>query len=267
MTVDVVIVGHVGTETIRTPWGEASGLGGAAYHAAVGASRAGASAGVVSRVGAGYPVGEVSALGVDTTGLRVIDGPGSRFDIHYLPTLSDRAVSFSLGVGADLSVGDFPGAYRSTKLIHVATNLPETQLAMIRALRALTDAILTVDCFDQFIASDPATVRQVLRECDLYFANEDEQRLIDELGPIHTAHVVKRGAGGAEFHDEDHRIARVPAPRAEVVDPTGAGDVFAGAFLGYRARGLDVPSAMEGACRLAARSVEGFGSSLLAVPA
>jgi sugar/nucleoside kinase (ribokinase family) len=261
--IDIVVVGHIGTDTVRTLSLYGVSLGGAGYHAAIGALQSGASVGIVSRVGHDYPLATVSKLGVDTAGVRSVDGSSSRFDITYMPSLSDRVVSYELGVGEFLSIDDFPQEYLSAKFVHIATNLPRNQLSFLRTLRKTSDAILTVDCFDQFIVADPSGVAKVLRECDLYFANEDEERLIAAFAPTGKPHIVKRGASGAAFYEGDYMKVEVPAPHVQVVDPTGAGDIFAGAFLGYRCSGLDESSAMDAACRLAALSVQGVGSSML----
>ena len=86
----LVIIGHLGFETVRTPDAERRSLGGSGYYTALGAVLSGAAVSVISIVGDDFPLDELSALGVDVSHVSVGAGPSPHFDIRYLPTLSDR---------------------------------------------------------------------------------------------------------------------------------------------------------------------------------
>lgn len=256
----LAVIGHAGTEHVRTPHAIQRSLGGAAYYVALGARCMGAQVGIVSRVGRDYPLRDLQRLGVDTTGVHVADGETSHFQIDYLPDFDSRHVQIALGVGADIRGEDFPKAYGPAPFVHVGTNLPENQLAIIHGMRHRVKGLIAVDCFDQFIREDPMAVVACIAEADLYFVNEAEAALLKGVSLPIKPHVIKRGAQGAEYIDTTRRVV-VSAPVVPLVDPTGAGDIFAGAFLAGIALGMPMPDIMRMACGHASRSVTAFGAT------
>ena len=139
--------------------------------------------------------------------------------------------------------------YSEVKFVHVATNLPQTQVELIERLRVVAPATtITADCFDQFVVSYPKATCRVVQSADLVFANLVEYEMIVRMcGAITTPMVVKKGERGADYRFGAESVT-VTAPAVQLVDPTGAGDAFAGAYLVHLARGADQASALS--CRL-----------------
>jgi sugar/nucleoside kinase (ribokinase family) len=81
-------------------------------------------------------------------------------------------------------------------------------------------------------------------------------------GTITTPMVVKKGERGADYRSAEETVTTT-APAVRVIDPTGAGDAFAGAYLAHRARGADLASALAAACRMGAAAVQSFGADSL----
>jgi cytidine kinase len=259
---DVVIVGHLGFEFVSTPHGQADSLGGAAYYSAVGAALSGARVSLVSSVGEDYPIDTIAALGIDVSHVAVQAGSSSRFVISYAPTFAERSVEFDLGVGGDIR---WPDDFTTTaRYIYIATNLPDSQLELLRHVRRCgIDALVAVECFDQFIQAYPETVCRVVREADLFFANLAEFGLLrGRCGDTFGDYVVKKAERGAEFCVGGRRVC-ADSPEVELVDPTGAGDVLAGAFLAKCSHGVEPARALDHACKMAAQVVTNFGAQAL----
>ena len=124
MSTDVVVIGHVGFETVKTPMGQSECLGGAAYYAAVAASLTGASVGVFASVGRDSPVNHLLALGIDVSGLLIRNGPSARFIVSYVPSFEDRNVQVSFGVANDITVEELPQQYSLASFAYITSNLP-----------------------------------------------------------------------------------------------------------------------------------------------
>ena len=150
--------------------------------------------------------------------------------------------------------------------MHLGTAPPGQQLAWLEFLRAQgCRAQVSVDMFEPFAAADPQACRDTCARADLIFVNEAEYRGLYDGGPHPPVPVIrKHGPDGAEFLAPDGRF-RIPAPPADEVDPIGAGEILAGAFLALRARGLTAEQALTCAVAVAARSVTEFGVPGLAV--
>ncbi len=113
--------------------------------------------------------------------------------------------------------------------------------------------------FEPFVVAEPGTCRQICDAADLIFLNEAEYRALYHAGPLPSAPtLLKHGRAGAEFLADGVRH-QAPAPPVDEVDPIGAGEILAGAFLALRARGLAEDRALSYAVAAAARSVTEFG--------
>ena len=259
----LVIIGHFGFETVRTPNAERRSLGGSGYYCTIGAVLSGGAVSPISVVGDDYPLSEIAALGVDVSHISVAPGPSPQFDIRYIPTLADRKVELDLGVGGVIRV---PGGFdfSDVSYVHIATNLPQTQLELIERVRKIAPRVtVSADCFDQFVIAYPKATCAVCNAVDLVFANQVEYELIQRMcSQVGTATVVKKGPEGAMYRYGAQSVAAT-APAARVVDPTGAGDAFAGAYLARLSQGLDQASALADACRVGAAAVQSFGADFL----
>jgi sugar/nucleoside kinase (ribokinase family) len=256
---EVVLVGHVGFATDRTPGGTVSYPGGSGYAAAFAASALlGDRVGLVTQVGPDFNVDSLRRLGVNMAGVSVLPGASAVFFIDQLPggRLSFRS---ELGVAAKPRVDLFPARYLQARYLHLGSAPPRQQLAWLEFLRgAGCRARVSVDMFEPFVAADPGACRAACERADLLFLNDAEYRELYDGSPPHAPAVVKRGAGGAEYLAAPVRH-RVPAPPADEVDPVGAGEILAGVFLALRARGLPENRALSHAVTAATASVTEFG--------
>jgi ribokinase len=263
MDIDIVVIGHFGTEKVITPFGEAQVLGGAAYYSAIAARMLGANVGAVTTVGRDYPIDQISSLDIDTRGINVVDARSTHFNISYLPTFNDRNVEVIHGAGSIIKVDDLPANYIKASYFHIATNLPRNQQEIMLSLRKAGCKYITVECFDKFIIAEPDRVCEILNLSNLFFASEKEEELLRKL-PINSdiPRIIKRSSRGAEYISPTYRVS-VPAPKAILVDPTGAGDVLAGCFLGGLALGYTIEMALRKACEMATHKVESYGIEAL----
>ena len=203
--------------------------------------------------------GVLKALGIGLEGVAVLPGASARFRIEQA---SDGALSFAsaLGVAAEPSFDSFPASYLQARFVHVESAPPRQQLAWLEFLRAKgCQAQVSVDMFEPFVAAEPDTCREACAYADFLFLNETEYRGLYQGRPHPRAPMIrKHGSGGAEFLAQEVKF-RVPAPAVGEVDPIGAGEILAGAFLALRARGLTEEQALSYAVAVAARSVTELG--------
>jgi sugar/nucleoside kinase (ribokinase family) len=271
----VLVVGSVALDTVETPVGRvAEALGGSATYFSIAASLY-TPVRLVAVVGEDFPRRGVDVLerhGVDLRGLEV--GPGRTFrwvgrygeDWDTAETLETQ-----LNVFADFDP-KIPPDFREMPVVFLANIDPELQL---RVLRSISGARLTaMDTMNFWIASKHEAVTEVIRATDIVLMNEaellqyaqvrrvpDAARKVLELGP--RAVVVKKGENGCALYSREGYFVAPAYPVPDVVDPTGAGDSFAGGFVGYLAT---VGSADERAlrhgvlhgCVVASYTVESF---------
>ena len=268
----VLIVGSMAIDTV-----EFSGTG--ERHEVVGGSATFASlaAGLytdvrlVGVVGGDFPASTFEALrarGVDLAGVQVIDG-GQTFRWHgrYAPDLSSReSLATHLNVFEKFSPR-LPAGYRDTKIVLLGNIHPTLQGEVLD--QAGAPALVAADTMNFWIHGTPNELRAVLARVGLLIINEEEARdlsgqrtiirvgrALQALGPARV--VVKQGEYGAWLFDGGE-IFHAPAyPVEQVVDPTGAGDTFAGAMLGY----LDAQPSLTPA---AFRRAVVFGSAVASI--
>jgi sugar/nucleoside kinase (ribokinase family) len=257
---ELVIIGHVGFATERTASGYvASYPGGSGFASAFAAAALFDRAGLVAQVGEDFDLGVLQALGIGMEGIAVLPGASARFRIEQS---GDGGLSFDsdLGVAAEPNFGTFPASYRHARFAHLGSAPPRQQLAWLEFLRASgCQAQVSVDMFEPFVAADPQACREVCARADFVFLTAAEyQGLYGGRTRPRTPLIRKHGPGGAEFLAAQATF-RIPAPPADEVDPIGAGEILAGAFLALRASGLTEERALTCAVAAATRSVTEFG--------
>ena len=240
----LVIVGSVGIDTIETPTDRRVGiLGGSASYACVAASYF-TNVGMVGVVGTDFPKSYRDLLhrrSVNTDGLQVVPGETFRWSGVYEQNMDHRrTLSTELGVFANFSP-ELPGAYRKSPYLFLANIHPALQLHVLT--QSKKPKFVLLDTMDLWINTAKDALADVMSRVTMVTINESEARhftgehtLIKaakkllKIGPKFVA--IKRGENGSMLFTKAG-IYLVPAfPLETVTDPTGAGDTFAGAFLG-----------------------------------
>jgi len=237
--------------------------GGAGLYMSLGASAAGADVTMV----APRPDPVPGLLEEAVSGLRWIGpetGPRGlpRFEIRYE---GERAVYAPADFGAEAVLGpEHLPPLSAGDVVCVAPLTPRQSLDLARAVRA-AGALAVVTTYENGIRRDRASVRRAAATADVFLCNEREGGLLFGQRPRAAPGkilVVTRGRRGARLWLGDHEIA-LPAVRAATVDPTGAGDTFAGAFAARLALGDHPAEAGRVAAELAALATEGVGPDKL----
>jgi sugar/nucleoside kinase (ribokinase family) len=278
----LLIIGSIAFDDLDMPTGEHRDvLGGAATYASLAAAliaRGGVR--VVGVVGTDFPeahLDDLRARGLDTSGVERATGKTFRWHGRYSSDLASRTtLDTQLNVFGDFSP-KIPAAHRASPFVLLGNIHPKLQLSVVDQVQRTK--LIAADTMNFWIGGEPAALAEMLRRIDLLIINDEEAR---ELSGIHNLVraaadirkrgpkmlVIKRGEFGALLFD-DAGMFFVPAyPLEEVLDPTGAGDSFAGGLMGYLAsRGEASPAAVRKAMFFAAAlgsfCVEGIGPARL----
>ncbi|MCC6900991.1 MAG: sugar kinase [Polyangiaceae bacterium] len=277
----VLIVGSMAFDDLELPTTNAKDVvGGSATYAALSAALF-APARVVAVVGDDFPSSAVELLaarGVETSGIERAAGKTFRWAGRYAKNLTSRTtLDTQLNVFADFRP-KLPSAFRASPYLLLGNIHPSLQLEVLAQVER--PKLVAADTMNFWISGERPTLLEMLKKIDTLVINDEELRQLAEehnvkkaaaivraMGPKRL--VVKRGEYGAMLFD-DHGIFFAPAyPLEEEIDPTGAGDTFAGALMGYLSRegSLDRSSLRKGlmvAATVASFCVEGVGTERLA---
>ncbi|NOZ06279.1 MAG: sugar kinase [Chloroflexi bacterium] len=249
----ILVVGSVALDSVQTPFGKVDNvLGGSATYFSVAASLY-APVRVVGVVGTDFSPAHVDFLrsrNVDLAGLQTVEGQTFRWSGRYGHDLNTaETLETRLNVFATFRP-QLPQSYRQTPLVFLANIDPDLQLDVLRQIKH--PRLVALDTMNFWIKGKKDALTEVLRKVDIVLVNEAEARQyagtsnllqatheILALGP--RAVIVKKGEYGAALYSKGDSAALsfffAPAyPLAEIKDPTGAGDTFAGGFLGYLAK-------------------------------
>ncbi len=281
-TAAVAIVGAVTFDDIATPAASVRReLGGSAPYAALAASLLGPVQ-LVSVVGDDAPpawLDRLAGRGIDVSGVRVVPGPTFHWSCRYRANLEDRDTVFSRP--GTFATARLEAPHDAARVSHVflSSSDAEQNRAAIAAYRGRRLTMLdTIE--GEIVRARPALLDTVA-EVDIVSINDSEARLlIGASGTMPRADLatrtlalltrlgaqtllLKHGPGGVTLADA-RGLRRVAAARAaRVVDPTGAGDAFAGAALAALARGASLEDAVRWGCATASFVVEAFGMARL----
>jgi sugar/nucleoside kinase (ribokinase family) len=251
----IVVVGSVFFDTVETPFGKVEGvIGGAATYFSVAASFF-TPVQMVATAGEDFPADEVAFLqsrGVDLTGLELQPGHTGRWTGRYHEDMNIRdTLDLQLNVFADFQPV-LPDSYRESPYVFLANIDPQLQQGVLDQLQA--PRVVGCDTMNHWIASARPDVEKLLRRVDILTINDEEARLLSgernivkaarrilEMGPKSV--LIKRGEYGVIRFAPDSVFAVPAFPLEEVFDPTGAGDTFAGGFMGEIARSGDTSEA------------------------
>ncbi|HRZ86661.1 MAG TPA: PfkB family carbohydrate kinase [bacterium] len=243
----ILVVGSIALDTIQTPTGKrVDALGGSATYFSYAASFF-SKVRMVGVVGSDFPKEHVRMLekrGIDIQGLEIVDGKTFRWSGSY-----DGDLNKATTHRTDLNVfGAFkpkiPASYKATPYVFLANIDPDLQRDVLRQVRR--PKLVIADTMNLWIDIKRDSLVQLLRDVDIMIMNDAEiaqltgehniiraARKVLSYGPSYI--VVKKGSHGAVLIGKSEFFSAPAYPLAELHDPTGAGDTFAGGFVGYLA--------------------------------
>lgn len=263
----ILVVGSVALDSLETPFGKIEDtVGGSAIHFAAAASLF-APVQIVAVTGDDYPLEKLAFLqdrGVDLSGVETQPGESFRWSGRYSHDLSSpETLETRLGVFAGFHPR-IPQPFRSPEILFLGNIDPRLQIEVLEQVSGAR--LVACDTMNYWIEGSRADLMKLLGRVDILMANDGEirqlagepnlvtaSRWVQSQGPTHV--VVKKGEHGAIlFHEKE--IFFVPGyPLEDLNDPTGAGDSFAGGFLGSLHDAVDLSGG-------ALRRASVFGSAL-----
>ncbi len=251
----ILVVGSVAFDTVTTPFGQASDvLGGSATYFSTAASFF-ADVRLVAVVGEDFPEHHLDFLRdrkVDLRGLQRVPGKTFRWVGEYGFALNEaRTLDTQLNVFADFAP-TIPEEYRDSAMVFLANIDPDLQRDVLRQVRR--PRLIAADTMNYWIVSKPDSLRQTLGLVGTLIINDAETRqLAGEPNLVQAARkilmwgpralVIKRGEYGALMFTDGNWFAAPALPLETIRDPTGAGDCFAGGFIGYLANTMNFEDA------------------------
>lgn len=270
-------------DAIETPFGKSDKIvGGAATYIAWSASNFTKPVKQISVVGGDFPQEELDALtdrGVILDGVQIKKDQKSFFwsGKYHMDMNTRDTLDTQLNVLADFDPV-VPSTYQGCEFLMLGNLVPAVQLSVIRQMKT-RPKLIAMDTMNFWMETASADLEKVIREVDVLLVNDSEARELSgqyslvraakeilKMGPKFL--IIKKGEHGALLFHNDQVFFAPALPLEEVFDPTGAGDTFAGGFIGHIARtgdisynnmksGIIVGSAMASFC------VEKFGTQRL----
>jgi sugar/nucleoside kinase (ribokinase family) len=240
----LVIVGSIALDSVKTPFGEVTdALGGSANYAAM-ASKNFCDTMIVGVVGEDYPPEYNELLkhnGVNVEGLEIKPGRTFRWKGVYNDFNRAKTLDTQLNVFANFNPV-LPDSYKYCQYLFLGNIHPSLQLSVLNQMPNVK--ISACDTMNFWIERTKDELLEVIKRVTILFINEDEIRMLSgeenifkaadmiaEMGP--ELIIVKRGEHGALAVHKDYYFFTPIYPVKDVIDPTGAGDSFAGGFMGY----------------------------------
>ncbi|CAL2081907.1 PfkB family carbohydrate kinase [Tenacibaculum sp. 190524A02b] len=276
----LLAVGTVAFDAIETPFGKTDKiLGGSGTFVGLAAAQFGVETGVVSVVGGDFPQSYLDMMenkGINTDGIEIIkDGKTFFWSGRYHNDMNSRDTLVT-----ELNVLEHfqpvvPEKFKDSKIVMLGNLHPLTQASVLDQMNE-RPKLVVLDTMNFWMDIALNDLHEVLKRIDVITINDEEARQlsgeyslvnaakkIHEMGPKYV--VIKKGEHGALLFNEGKMFFAPALPLAEVFDPTGAGDTFAGGFCGYLAKTEDVSfenmkNAIIYGSNLASFCVEKFGT-------
>ena len=243
----IVVFGTVALDTTRTPFKTAKNiLGGSATYCAF-SSKFFYKTSLISAVGNDFPGNYRKLLqnNLDLTGFRILAGKTFRYDSTFDYDLSKRIENKTELNVIENFKPEVPEGYRNAEFVYLGNNDPSLNIELLQQFKK--PKLTACDTIEFWIKHKRDEVIKMIENVDCVILNDDEARMILkvpglikcgrkllEMGPRFA--IIKKGEHGSILFSED-TIFPVPGyPLEEIIDPTGAGDSFAGGFLGHIAR-------------------------------
>ncbi|MDI6784175.1 MAG: PfkB family carbohydrate kinase [bacterium] len=251
----VLIVGSVALDSVKTPFGEANNvLGGSAVYASYAASFYG-SVKLVGVVGEDFPKENLELLRrrkIDLEGLQIRKGKTFYWSGYYEFDMNQaNSLCTELNVFSSFKP-HIPKSYRKTKYIFLANIDPELQMNVLTQVEK--PKLVVVDTMNYWIINKHDALWKILKKVDIVLLNDAEARQLCETANLVKAAkkilaagpqvvIIKKGEHGSLMFTNSTVFAAPGYPLETIYDPTGAGDTFAGGFIGYLASTNDLSEA------------------------
>ena len=242
----ILVVGSVAYDTVETPEGKReSQLGGSASYFSVAASHF-TEVGMVGVVGQDFSDDDLrmyESHGIDISGLKIVDGNTFRWSGDYLQDINTAVThETQLNVFADFAP-TLTDAHAAAPFLFLANIEPSLQIRVLESMQS-RPKLVACDTMNLWIDIARPALADLISRVDILTINEGEARQFTDQSHLPTAAaalldsgpstvVIKRGEYGAALFSRNFNFAAPAYPLARVVDPTGAGDSFAGGFMGY----------------------------------
>lgn len=269
--VDVWIVGSIGIDDIKTRTADRKNLMGGSLPFSTVASSFFAPTGAVGVVGTDFPAAfgkKWRSYGIDLTGVQSQEGATFRWACVYDDNMIERTtLKTELGVFASFKP-ELPETYRSAPFILLGNIQPELQLHVLE--QANKPRFVVLDTMNLWIDIARPALCKVIKRVDLLTLNDGEARLLTKkwnlfdcaeailkMGPSYV--IIKKGEHGALLFSKKGLFIVPAYPVSKLVDPTGAGDSYAGAFIGFLTREGRVTESLLRHALIHASAVASFG--------
>ncbi|MEO5996468.1 MAG: PfkB family carbohydrate kinase [Chitinophagaceae bacterium] len=251
----LIVVGSMAFDSIETPFGKSDRIvGGAATYIAWSASNFTRPIKQISVVGGDFPQEELNALtarGVELEGVQIKKDEKSFFwsGKYHMDMNSRDTLETQLNV-----LGNFqpvvPESYQGAEFLMLGNLLPAVQMSVIEQMKQ-RPKLIVLDTMNFWMETAMSDLENVLKHVDVLMVNDSEARQLSaeyslvkaakaimKMGPKYL--IIKKGEHGALLFYENQVFFAPALPLEEVFDPTGAGDTFAGGFIGHMARTKDI---------------------------
>jgi len=244
---DVLVIGTVALDTIETPFGKVEKtLGGSATYASFAASFFSKPA-LISVVGNDFPenyIGLIKKRGIDIDGLKVA-GKTFHWDGFYEYDMNEAKTRKTELNSLEHFKAEVPEKYKEIKYIFLANIDPEQQLDVLRQVGKPDFVVL--DTMNFWINNKKKSLLEVIKKIDVLLLNDGEARQLfntvnivkaanEALSSGPNAVIIKKGEHGALLFTKNKHFNAPGYPLENIKDPTGCGDCFGGAFIGYLAK-------------------------------
>ena len=251
----VICLGTMAFDAIETPFGKVDKIvGGSATYVAYAAANFVTPIQQISIVGYDFPQGEMSEMknrGISLDGVEIIKDKKSFFwsGIYHMDMNSRDTLITDLNVLEDFNP-IVPDAYQGAEFLMLGNLMPKLQMSVIDQL-TVRPKLIVLDTMNFWMDVAIDDLKEVLKKVDVLLVNDAEARqLSGELSLVKAARkiiqigpqflIIKKGEHGALLFHEEYVFFAPALPLEEVIDPTGAGDTFAGGFIGHLAKTKDI---------------------------
>ena len=251
----VITLGTMAFDAIETPFGKIDKIvGGSATYVAYAASQLVKPVQQISIVGSDFPEEEMAELkkrGVEMEGVQIIPDQKSFFwsGKYHLDMNTRDTLITDLNVLADFNPV-VPHSYQGAEFLMLGNLMPLLQISVIHQMKK-RPKLIVLDTMNFWMESALPDLKKVLGMIDVLMINDSEARFLSsefslvkaankilEMGPKYL--IIKKGEHGALLFHQNHVFFAPALPLEDVFDPTGAGDTFAGGFIGHIARTKDI---------------------------